>query len=95
MDGNFYGMTPDKGNVTICTVGNSACGVIYRITPSGAYKVLCTFDNTNGANPLGPLVLGTDGNFYGTTRYGGSVNGVFNGNGVFFKITPSGQYTRI
>ena len=95
MDGAFYGMTPDKGNVAICTVGNGGCGVIYRITPSGAYKVLYTFDNTNGANPQGPLVLGTDGNFYGTTRYGGSVNGVFNGNGVFFKVTPSGQYTPI
>jgi len=95
MDGNFYGTASDKGNVTLCTVGNSGCGVIYRITPSGIYKVLYTFDNTNGANPLGPLLLGTDGNFYGMARYGGSINGVFNGNGVVFKITPSGQYTPI
>ena len=95
LDGNFYGMTVDKGNVSICTVENGGCGVIYRITPTGKYKVLYTFDNTNGANPAGPLLLGTDGNFYGTARYGGTFNGVFNGNGVFFRITPSGQYTPI
>jgi uncharacterized repeat protein (TIGR03803 family) len=95
LDGNFYGMTVDKGNVSICTVQNGGCGVVYRITPTGRYKILYTFDNTNGANPGGPLLLGTDGNFYGTARYGGSINGVFNGNGVFFRITPSGQYTPI
>lgn len=92
MDGNFYGTTTAAGNVTICTSGNSGCGVIYKITPAGKYKVLYTFDATNGANPDDPLVLGTDGNFYGTTFYGGSVNGVYNGNGVFFRITPSGNY---
>jgi uncharacterized repeat protein (TIGR03803 family) len=92
-DGNFYGMTADKGDVTLCTVGNGGCGVIYRITPAGKYEVLYTFDQTNGANPQGPLLLGTDGNFYGTARYGGSVNGVYNGNGVFFRVTSSGIYT--
>ena len=36
-------------------------------------------------NPSGALVLGPDGNFYGTTLYGGS-----NGNGTIFQLTPGG-----
>lgn len=95
MNGDFYGMTVDKGNLSICTYGNGGCGTIYKITPAGQYSVLHTFDQTNGANPMDQLVLGTDGNFYGTTFYGGSVNGVYNGNGVFFRITPSGAYTPV
>ena len=41
--------------------------------------------NPDGMNPAGALVLGTDGNFYGTTQYGGS-----NGNGTIFQLTPGG-----
>jgi uncharacterized repeat protein (TIGR03803 family) len=95
MDGNFYGTTADKGNITLCTSGNGGCGVIYKITPSSKYEVIYTFDETNGAIPEDPLLLGTDGNFYGTTFYGGSINGVYNGNGVVFKVTPQGKYTPI
>jgi uncharacterized repeat protein (TIGR03803 family) len=95
MDGNFYGMTTAGGNTTLCTYGDGGCGVIYRITPGGKFKVIYTFDETNGANPQDPLLLGTDGNFYGTTFYGGSINGVYNGNGVVFKVTPQGTYTPI
>lgn len=95
MDGNFYGMTTAGGNTTLCTSGDGGCGVIYRITPAGKFKVIYTFDQTNGANPYDPLLLGTDGNFYGTTFYGGTVNGRYNGNGVVFKVTPQGKYTLI
>ncbi len=94
-DGNFYGMTTAGGNVTLCTYGNGGCGVIYKITSAGQYKVIYTFDQTNGANPDDPLFLGADGNFYGTTFYGGSINGVYNGNGVVFRVTPQGNYTPI
>jgi uncharacterized repeat protein (TIGR03803 family) len=90
MDGNFYGTTSEGGNIKICTNGFGGCGVIYKITPSGkTFKVIYTFDQTNGGNPYDPLVLGIDGNFYGTTYHGGSA-----GAGVVFKITPSGnKYT--
>jgi uncharacterized repeat protein (TIGR03803 family) len=38
----------------------------------------------DGGNPYGGVILGSDGNYYGTTWYGGT------GGGVVFKVTPSG-----
>jgi uncharacterized repeat protein (TIGR03803 family) len=93
MDGNFYGTTNQGGNIAKCTYNYGGCGVIYRISPSGKLKVIYTFDQTNGANPDSPLVLGTDGNFYGTAYYGGTVGKVFKNGGVIFRVTPAGKYT--
>jgi uncharacterized repeat protein (TIGR03803 family) len=51
----------------------------------------------DGATPYA-LVLGTNGNFYGTTLYGGTNNlgicGQF-GCGTFFEITPAGKLTTL
>jgi uncharacterized repeat protein (TIGR03803 family) len=84
-DGNFYGTTTAGGNTKVC---GSGCGTIYKITPAGALTTLYQFDITNGYAPYGPLVLGTDGNFYGTTTFGTSANA-----GVVFKISPAGKFT--
>lgn len=65
-DGNFYGTTfgdPDYYG-----------GSVFRMTPAGAFATLYSFSNgftTDGSNPGGGLVQGTDGDFYGTTQYGG------------------------
>jgi uncharacterized repeat protein (TIGR03803 family) len=46
---------------------------------------------TDGSNPVGGLVEGSDGIFYGTTNEGGA-----NGNyGTVFKITPQGTLTTL
>jgi len=95
MDGDWYGTTNQGGNIAKCTYNFGGCGVIYKITPSGKFKVIYTFDQANGANPDSPLVLGTDGNFYGTTYYGGTVGKVFKNGGVIFRVTPAGKYTVI
>jgi len=84
-DGNFYGTTTAGGNTKVCGGG---CGTIYKITPAGALTTLHEFDITHGYEPYGPLVLGTDGNFYGTTPAGTSANA-----GVVFKISPAGKFT--
>ncbi len=81
-DGNFYGFT---------TVPNR--GTIYKMTPSGTFTLLHSMasDLSEGANCNG-LILGTDGNFYGTCLYGGA-NSVGNGWGTIIKVTPAGALT--
>ncbi|MGZ8189475.1 MAG: choice-of-anchor tandem repeat GloVer-containing protein, partial [Methylosarcina sp.] len=76
-DGNFYGTTTAGG-----TEGQ---GIVYRISPSGDFSVLHSFDTITGANPYAPLVQYGDGSFYGTTVNGGSF-----GEGVVFRIDPTG-----
>jgi uncharacterized repeat protein (TIGR03803 family) len=59
---------------------------------------LVSFDQTDGMWPLGPLVQGADGNFYGTTFGGGlksQVCGNNNGCGTIFRMTPSGTLTTL
>jgi len=81
-DGNFYG-TAELG-------GSSNLGVIYKITPTGKITVLHNFAGypSDGGSPVGILVQGSDGSFYGATYRGGTKN-----QGTIFKISPSGKYT--
>lgn len=59
------------------------------------FTTLLTFDSANGAEPLSSLVQGANGNFYGTTEFGGvgpCVEGVFvSGCGTVFMVTPEGN----
>jgi uncharacterized repeat protein (TIGR03803 family) len=77
-NGNFYGVTSSGGSY-----GN---GAVFKMTPSGTLTNLCSFNGTNGDEPIGMLLQGNDGNFYGTT-YGGGVNGY----GTVFEMTPMGD----
>lgn len=60
------------------------------ISPAQTLTTLVTFNGTNGNGPSGPLVQGTDGNFYGTTYAGGS-----NNLGTVFEISPAGTLTTL
>ncbi|HKS75635.1 MAG TPA: choice-of-anchor tandem repeat GloVer-containing protein [Terriglobales bacterium] len=87
LDGNFYGITEFGGPIS--------AGTVFKITPSGTLTTLYTFPNfSDGCNPVGGLVLGTDGNFYGSTATcGASSSGCAFGCGTTFKITPAGAFT--
>lgn len=95
-DGNFYGTTMDYATVTCGTVGQQSCGSVFRLTPQGTLTTLFTFNSpSQGAGPSA-LVQGADGNFYGTTLYGGAVAcSPWVGCGTVFKITPAGKLTTL
>jgi len=99
-DGNFYGTTQAGGRDVDCGGSVSGCGTIFKINSSGTLTTLYTFcptsPCTDGAIPYGALVQGIDGNFYGTTYYGGIMgSGGLSGFGTLFKITPGGTLTTL
>jgi uncharacterized repeat protein (TIGR03803 family) len=77
-DGSFYGTTADGGS--------SYDGTVFKVTTNGTLTTLVSFSyDINGSSPEAALTLGNDGNFYGTTAYGGS-----NGYGTVFTLTTNG-----
>ncbi len=56
-------------------------------------QTICSFNNS--LNPNG-LTLGNDGNFYGTTFYGGTTNSTFSdGMGTVFQVTTNGTLSTL
>ena len=96
-NGKLYGTTSAGGPNTACV--NGGCGTVFTITPSGMLTTLynfCSQSNcTDGYVPEAELVQGTDGNFYGTTLFGGASSACSNGCGTVFKITPGGTLTTL
>ncbi len=85
-DGNFYGTT--------AAGGASNLGSIVRLTPSGTLITLLSFTGATGTNPgstpLAPLIVGADGDLYGTAS-GGAASGF----GSVFKVTTAGTLTTL
>jgi len=94
-DGNFYGTTSAGGDASACYVGPFApgAGTVYKITPSGTLTTIHQFTGFDGCSPRGPLTLGTDGNFYGTSYSGGISSGHACGCGEVFRVTTAGKVT--
>jgi uncharacterized repeat protein (TIGR03803 family) len=96
LDGNLYGVTQ---GVLAGNADNN--GTVFKITPAGNLSLLYSFCSqancADGQAPYGSLVLGTDGNFYGTTSGGGinNTNDCGFGCGTIFKITPAGSLTTL
>ena len=88
-DGNFYGTT-GQGGTTFIDSNSPGDGTVFRITSAGALTTLHSFTGYpgDGQSPEGTLVQGSDGNFYGTTKGGGSRDG-----GTVFQMTPAGVVT--
>lgn len=76
-DGNVYGVTNNGSNP----------GEIYRVNPAtGAFSIIATAPSSTVA----PMILGADGNLYGTTSKGG----VFN-EGTVFQLTITGKVPKL
>jgi uncharacterized repeat protein (TIGR03803 family) len=86
-NGNFYGTTFSGG-------ANGDYGTVFEITPAGKLTTLYSFcskgDCADGFYPYAGLVQASNGNFYGTTSYGGAHHG-----GTVFEITAAGKLTTI
>jgi uncharacterized repeat protein (TIGR03803 family) len=88
-DGDYYGTTSAGG----------IQGTVYKITSAGNLTTLYEFTGgTDGGSPNGGLILGTDGNFYGTAEYfpldALGPCGCY-GCGTVFKMTPDGTLTTL
>jgi uncharacterized repeat protein (TIGR03803 family) len=80
--GNVYGTTAIQG-------GANVAGAIWTVSAAGQFSVLHSMNGaTDGSGPNSPLVLGSDGNLYGTTLQGGSGDG-----GTVFSISPTGVFS--
>jgi len=91
-DGNLYGTTSYWG------ASPSGDGTVFKLTPAGVLTTLHSFHGTDGRNPVGALVEGSDGNFYGTTTGlpPGQGWGIHEKcSGTVFVIAPSGRLTTL
>ncbi|MGA2578529.1 MAG: choice-of-anchor tandem repeat GloVer-containing protein [Bryobacteraceae bacterium] len=84
--GEFYGTTYFGGP--------HGAGEVFKMSASGDAAALYGFCPSpqcpDGENPVGGLVLATNGDLYGTATFGGA-----NDAGTLFKLTQSGTYTTL
>ncbi len=76
--GNIYDTTPQGGKY--------GDGTVFELVVSGTtykYKLLWSFNNTDGNTPFANPILDSSGNLYGTANLGGA-----NDNGTVFEVTP-------
>lgn len=85
--GDFYGMELESGDYN---------GSVFKITPSGTYSAIYSFTGAVGSVPGTYLIVGSDGNLYGTTTLDCYLNGEgAGGYGTIFKLTPAGTLTTL
>jgi uncharacterized repeat protein (TIGR03803 family) len=85
-------------NLPVCYSGSQfACAVsnVYGATTSSVAVLTVenpfySFHGPDGSSPMSALTQGSDGNFYGTTEFGGAYN-----DGTVFQITTNGVLTTL
>ena len=92
-DGNLYGTT--------FSGGKNDAGTVFKMTTAGKLTTLYSFCSkancADGSNPEVGLLLATNGDFYGSTAFGGVDCPLFGslGCGTVFEITPEGKLTTL
>lgn len=83
-DAAMYGTTHDGGA--------AGAGTIFRLTRTGEFAVLHSFDPASGGglHPTQCLTKGPDGNYYGATESGGAFD-----QGTLYRMTPDGTVTTL
>jgi len=101
-EGNIYGMSPYGGTPNCGLVENDlGCGTLFKLSPSGQFKVLHVFKGKDGIQPEGGVVLDAQGNIYGSAVSGGNLKCFYPGwggsegpgCGTIYKLEPSGKFT--
>jgi uncharacterized repeat protein (TIGR03803 family) len=86
-NGNYYGSAHYRGK--------NGAGVIFQLTSAGKLTTLYSFcalaGCTDGIYPVVAPILGSDGNLYGTTAYGGNSDD----SGTVYKMTIGGKLTTL
>ncbi len=83
-DGCLYGTTSAGGT-------NGGWGILFKLTTNGSFTSLYSFtDQNDGGTPMDGLLLGNNGDFYGTTMAGGST-----GCGTVFEWNANGGLTTL
>jgi len=89
--GNLFGTTIGYFAGFHCS--GSTCGTVFELVNSGgsyAKKVIYTFTESDGWNPVASLIMDSSGNLYGTTDFGGA-----HGVGTVFELmNSSGNYAQ-
>jgi len=100
--GNLYGTSPYGGEPRCAYVeGDLGCGTLFKVSPSGKFKILHQFTGTDGIQPEGGLVIDANGNLYGSAFYGGNLSCSYpgwgapfgTGCGTIYKLDPHGKFT--
>lgn len=85
--GNLYGTTSSGGNISCASP--FGCGVVFRLDPHGMFRVLHTFNGSDGSHPnVAPLLDSAHETLYGSTAVGGNSDCEGGGCGVIWRITP-------
>jgi uncharacterized repeat protein (TIGR03803 family) len=91
---------PD-GSLYVASGGRGGFGNIFRVSTNGGASLLVEFNGTNGWFP-DSLLVGSDGNLYGTTEAGGAdytapgpPDYAITGSGTIFKVTLDGALTTL
>ena len=98
-NGNLYGTTEWGGtNPCIIVSIDYGCGIVFELTPQGQFTNLHNFCSeincADGSYPENTMVLGTDGDLYGTATNGALTYCVDGGSGcgTIFRITKGGTF---